>query len=104
VLHDHTLLNHGNRYIYMQPSLFNKAMLCALSKVGKPRMAPKDEKLMAIQHIYMARTCSYSYQRIRQVHMYEFLQFIFMPYIHFGKAEAVYHHCRLASYGSTHCT
>jgi len=45
----------------MQPSLFNKAMLCAFGKVGKPRMALKEEQLMAIQHVYMARMCWYLY-------------------------------------------
>jgi len=55
-----------------------------LGKVEKPRMVLKDEKLMAIQHIYMARTCLYGYQHIYiwQVHMHEFLQFIFVPRIH----------------------
>ena len=33
------LLNHGSCYIYLQPCLF---VWCALSKVGKPRMALKD--------------------------------------------------------------
>ena len=55
------LLIHGSQYIYMQPSSFNKAVSCALCKVGKPRMALKDEQLMAIQHIYTARTCLYGY-------------------------------------------
>ena len=45
-------LIHGSRYIYMQPSSFNKGVSCALGKVGKPRMALKDEQLMALQHIY----------------------------------------------------
>ena len=49
-------LNHGSRYVYNQPNLFNKAVLCALRKVGKSRMAVKDEQVMAIQHIYTART------------------------------------------------
>jgi len=31
-------------------------MSYALGKVGKPRMALKDEQLMAIQNVYMART------------------------------------------------
>jgi len=43
VLHNHTLLNRGSLFIYMQPSSFNKAVSCALGKVGKSRMA-----LMAI--------------------------------------------------------
>ena len=30
-----TLLNHGSHYIYHQASSFNKAVSCALSKVGK---------------------------------------------------------------------
>jgi len=30
-----TLLNHRSHYIYMQPSLFNKAVSCTLSKAGK---------------------------------------------------------------------
>jgi len=98
------LLIHGSRYIYMQPSSFNKAVLCALGKVGKPRMALKDEQLMAIQHIYMSRMCLYGYRQIRQVHMYEFLPFVFVPHIHFGKAEMAYRHHGLASYVSTCCS
>ena len=39
----------------------SKAVLCALSKFGKPRTALKDEQLMAIQRVYMARTCLYGY-------------------------------------------
>jgi len=31
-----------------------------------------------------------------QVHMYEFLPFVFMPRIHFGKAEVAYRHHRFA--------
>jgi len=56
MLYDRTLLNHDSRYIYIQLTSFNKACR-ALSKLGKPRMALNDEQLMAIQHIYMARTC-----------------------------------------------
>ena len=47
-------------------------MSCALGKVGKPRMALKNELLMAIQHVFTARTCLYCYQQIWQIHMYEF--------------------------------
>ena len=50
------LLIHVSRYIYMQPSSFNKPVLCANGKIGKSRMAVKDEQVMAIQHIYTART------------------------------------------------
>ena len=32
----------------------NKAVSCVLGKVGQPRMAPKDEQLMAIQHVLTA--------------------------------------------------
>ena len=56
---------------------------------------------MAIQHVYTVRTCLYGYRQIRQVCTYEFLQFVFMPCIHFGKAEVAYRHRRLASYAST---
>ena len=38
------------------------------------------------------------YRQIRQVHMYEFLLFVFMPHIHFEMAEAAYCHHGLASY------
>ena len=48
---DHT---RGSHYIHVQPSSFSKAVSCALGKVGKPRMAPKDEQLMAIQHVCTA--------------------------------------------------
>ena len=37
MLHNHTFLNHGSHY----SCSFNKAVSCALSKVGKPRMALK---------------------------------------------------------------
>ena len=84
----------------MQP-LFNEAMSCALGKVGKPRMALKDEQQIAIQYVYMARTCLHGYQQIWQVHMYEFLPFVFVPHIHFGKAEVAFCHCRLASCSCT---
>jgi len=90
VLHKHTLLNHGSRYIYIQPCSLNKAMSCALGKVGKPRTALKDEHLMAIQH-----TCSGKDMFVRLqtdvasplLHTYEFLPFVFASRIHFGKAE-----------------
>ena len=39
-------------------------------KVRKPRMA-LDEQLMAVQHVYTARTCLYRYRQIWQVDMYE---------------------------------
>jgi len=36
-------------------SSFNKTVLCAVGRIGKSRMAVKDEQLIAIQHIYTAR-------------------------------------------------
>ena len=65
MLHDRTLLNHRSHYIYiyMQPSSFDMAMSYALNKVGKSRMALKDEHLMAIQHVYTARMCLYGTDR-----------------------------------------
>ena len=39
-----------------------------------------------------------------QVHMYEFLPFVFVPHIHFGKAEVAYLHHRFANYGSAQCS
>ena len=35
----------------MKPSSLNKAVLCTPGKVGKPRIALKDEQPMAIQHV-----------------------------------------------------
>ena len=61
-------------------------------------MALKDEQLMAIQHVFLARMCLYGYRRIQQVHMYKLFPFVFVPHIHFGKAEAAYLHHGLASY------
>ena len=71
-------------------------------------MALKDEQLMAIQHIYMARTCLYGYRWVQQVHMYEFLLFVFVPCIRFGKAEAAYvlpsQTCKTVLHGvAVHC-
>ena len=40
----------------------------------------------------------------REVHMYEFLPFVLVPRIHFGKAEMAYCHRGLASYVSTWCS
>ena len=65
-------------------------------------MALKDEQLMAIQHVYngkdMLRVCYW----IQQIHTsYDFSPFVFMPGIHFGKAEASYQHHRLGNDGST---
>ena len=66
----------------MQPSSFNKAMSCALDKVGNSRMALKDEQQMTLQNVYTARmffflynslccfSCLYGYRQIRQVHIY----------------------------------
>ena len=47
-------------YIYMQPSSFNKAMSCALDKVGNSRMALKDEQQMTLQNVYTARMFFFS--------------------------------------------
>ena len=91
-----TTVHDRSRYIYMQ---LNKAVSCALGKIGKPGMALKGTQLMAIQHVYTARTCLYGYQQIQQVH--EFFPFAFVPRIHFGKAEVA---SRLASYVPTWCS
>ena len=87
----------------MQPSLFNKAMLCAFGKVGKPRMVLKDKQLMAIQHVYMARMCLYLYGYRQIWQMYEFLPFVFMPRVHFGKAEVAYRQATFLHGVATHC-
>ena len=93
----------------MQPNLFNKAMLCAFGKVGKPGMVLKDKQLMPIQHVYMARML-YGYRQMWQ--MYEFLPFVFMPRVHFGNAEVAYRatflhgvvaHCNHIFYGIVLC-
>ena len=44
----------------MQPSSFNKAMSCALDKVGNSRMALKDEQQMTLQNVYTARMFFFS--------------------------------------------
>jgi len=36
--------------------------------------------------------------------MYEFLPFVIVPHIHFGKAETAYHHHGLASCSSARCS
>ena len=72
-----------------------KAMSCALGIVGKSRIVLKDDQLMAIKHVYTARMCLYGYRQIRQVpgtHVWVF-PFVFIPHIHFGKAEATYCNC-----------
>jgi len=58
--------------MYMQPCSFNKdkAVSCALGKIGKSKMALKDEQLMVIQHVYTARTFEWLPTNM-QVHMYE---------------------------------
>ena len=105
MLHDHTLLNHGSRYIYMQPSSFKKAVLCALSQRLESQEWPwRTNNWWQYTSIQQLRMCLYGYQQTRQVHMYEFLLFVFMPHIHFGKAEMAYCHCGLASYVSTWCS
>ena len=61
---------------------FNKAVSCALSKVGKPRMALKNKQLMSIPHVYdkdvfvwlPTGTCVY-------------LLFVFVPHIHFERQK-----------------
>ena len=92
----------------MQLCLFNKAVSYALSKVGKPRTTLKDKQLMAIQHVYVEKTCLHGYWQTqlqgKYVHTYEFLPFVFVPCIHFGKAEAAYRHHILASYSSARCS
>ena len=40
----------------------------------------------------------------RQVYTYELLPFVFVPRIHFGKAEEAYRYPELASYGSAWCS
>ena len=73
-------------------------MLCTIGKVGKSRMALKDdEQLMAIQHIHMARTCLHCYKQIRQVHMYESYCLYLASTLEI-KAEAAHHHHGIASY------
>jgi len=38
------------------------------------------------------------------LHMYKFLLSVFVPHIHFGKAEVAYCYCRLRSYSSAWCS
>ena len=54
-------------------SLVHSTKVCHVSsgKVRKPRTALKDEQLMAVQHVYTARTCLYGYRQIQQVDMCE---------------------------------
>ena len=67
-------------------------------------MALKDEQLMAIQHIYTARrrVCMAT-DKYGKYHPWD-LPFVFMPHIHFGKAEVAYRNHGLASYVSTWCS
>ena len=62
-------------------------------------MALKDKQLMSILHVYgkdvfvllPTDTCVY-------------LLFVFVPHIHFGKAEVAYRHHGLVSYSSARCS
>ena len=99
MLHDRTLLNHGSRYILMQLCSFNKAVSCALSKVEKPRMALKNKQLMSIPHVYGKDVFV-----LLPTGTYVYLLFVFVPHIHFGKAEVAYHHHGLVSYSSVQCS
>jgi len=96
MLHDHTLLNHGihSTCIPMQSSSFNKAVSCALSKVGNSRMALKDKQLFAIQHIYTARMCGMATDRYGKYTCKSLI--VCICALHpFGKAEVAYRHADL---------
>jgi len=82
-----------------QLCFFNKAVSYALGKVGKPRVALKDEQVMAIQHVYGKDVFIWlpTDTAAGQVRTYEFLPLVFVPHIHFGKAEVAYHHLGLVS-------
>jgi len=83
----------------MQLCSFNKAVSCALSKVGKPRMALKNKQLMLVPHVYGKDVFVWL-----PTGTYVYLLFVFVPHIHFGKAEVAYHHHGLASYSSAQCS
>jgi len=106
VLHKHTLLNHAGHYIYIQPCSLNKAVSCALGKVGKPRTALKDEHLMAIQHTYNGKDMFVWLQTdvaSPLLHTYEFLPFVFASRIHFGKAELTHTQATVLHGVPAHC-
>ena len=97
MLHKHILLNHGGRYIYIQPCSLNKAVPCALGKVGKPRTALKDKHLMGIQHTYNGKDL---FVRLQTDVASPLLHTVFVSRIHFGKQNS---HTN-TSHGSALCS
>ena len=69
MLHDRTLLNCGSPWSRYKGLFVNRAVLCTLSKIGKPGMALKDKQLMAVQHVHNGKDM-YGYQRVCQFHFY----------------------------------
>jgi len=83
----------------MQPSLFNKAC-----RVPSVKLETKDKQLAAIQHVYNGKDM-FVWQLMDAasslLHMYEFLPFVFVPHIHFGRQDlqaTVLHGDNLQSY------
>ena len=65
-----------------------------VGKVGKPRMALKDEQLMAIQYVYTQGCVCMAIDRYGQYTCMSSYRSgsVFVPRIHLGKAEAAYFH------------
>jgi len=88
----------------LHPAYFVQQIVsCALGKGGIPRMAPKDEQLIAIQHVYTAKMFLWLPTDAESTHVC-ILLFVFVPHIHFGKEEMAYCHCGLAGYISAWCS
>lgn len=61
-----------------------------MPSVGKPGTALKDKQLTVVQHVRItAKTCLYGYWRVQQVQCYEFLPFVFVTHIHFGRQKHI---------------
>ena len=92
MLHDRTLLNHGSHYIYMQPSSFNKAVVCALGMVWKTKNVTEGRTTDGnTACLYGKDVLVWLPTDTASMHV-QVLPFVFFSRIHFGKEEAAYRH------------
>ena len=84
-------------------------MTCRCNSIcsTKPCRLPSIRLESQMQHVYNGKDVFVwlltDAARLLQ-HMHEFLLFVSVPRIHFGKSEAAYCHNRHASYGSAWCS
>ena len=105
MLHDCILLNHGSRYIYMQPCLVHSTKLCRVPLVRLGNQEWPEERTTDgnTAHVYGKNVFVWLPTDTAST-QYELLPFVFISCIHFGKIEVAYRHHGPASYGSAWCS